>query len=284
MLQHSLQESLVRALASDQLQLPAFPTVALKLQQALHDRNVKVADLEAMIVGDQALASQILRAANSSLYKGLQHVTTIQKAIVRLGIRQVAVLAIAVSQRSLYQIRTPLLKSYMEKLWQHAFVSALGSQWLARQCGYLHQLDHAFLAGLLHNIGQLIILQVIDSLYAGSKPNANELPEALLCEILDSSMHNAQGYVLMKRWNLPEEYCIVARDHHKEPYDSNNLLLVIVRLLDQFCEKLGVGLQPGDPQIALAAAPEAQTLGLREVVLAELEVLLEDSVAMAGQV
>lgn len=284
MLQHSLQESIIRALASDQLQLPAFPTVALKFQQALHDRNAKVADLEAMIVGDQALASQILRAANSSLYKGLQHVTTIQKAIIRLGIRQVAMLAMAVSQRSLYLIQHPLLKSYMEKLWQHAFASALGSQWLARRCNYPQQADHAFLAGLLHNIGQLVILRVIDGLYANRKPNASELPEALLCEVLESSMHNAQGYVLMKRWNLPEEYCIVARDHHKEPYDSNNLLLVIVRLLDQFCEKLGIGLQPGDAQIALAAAPEAQTLGLREVMLAELEILLEDSVAMAGQI
>ena len=95
MLQRSLQESIIRALASDQLQLPAFSSVAVKLQQSLHDRSVKVADLEAMIVDDQALASQVLRAANSSLYKGLQHVTTIQKAIIRLGIRQVAMLAMA---------------------------------------------------------------------------------------------------------------------------------------------------------------------------------------------
>ncbi|HAS51993.1 MAG TPA: phosphohydrolase, partial [Gammaproteobacteria bacterium] len=88
--QHSLHESIIRAFASNQLQLPAFPAVAMKLQQALQDPKTRVTDLEAMIVGDQALASQILRAANSSLYQGLQHITTIQKAIIRLGIRQVA--------------------------------------------------------------------------------------------------------------------------------------------------------------------------------------------------
>ncbi len=284
MAQQSLQEALVQALASEQVQLPAFPAVALRLQQALQDRNAKVSDLQTMIVGDQALASQILRAANSSLYKGFQHVTTIQKAIVRLGIRQVAMLAMAVSQRSMYLIHSPLLKSYLEKLWQHAMASALGSQWLAQRCNYAQQADHAFMAGLLHNIGQLVIVRALDMLYAKQPQHLEALPAALLDELLDSSMHNAQGYVLMKRWNLPEEYCVVARDHHRLPYDSSNLLLVIVRLLDQCCEKLGIGLRVGDAHMALAATPEADLLGLGEVALAELEILLEDSVLMADAI
>jgi len=282
--QHSLHESIIRAFASNQLQLPAFPAVAMKLQQALQDPKTRVTDLEAMIVGDQALASQILRAANSSLYQGLQHITTIQKAIIRLGVRQVATLAMALSQRGLYLLHNPLLNHYLEKLWQHAFASAMGSQWLARRCGYPSQADNAFLAGLLHNIGQLVILRVMDELHVGRNPDEDDLPETLLHEILNSNVHNAQGYVLMKRWNVPEEYCTVARDHHKEPYDSTQLLLLIVRLVDQACEKLGIGLHQGDAQISLAATQEAQTLGLKEVMLAEMEILLEDGVTMAGQI
>jgi len=133
---HSLQDIFIKAVSSDKLQLPAFPAVAMKLQRALHDRNTRIADLEAMIIGDQALSSQILRVANSSFYKGLQKITTIQKAIVRLGVRQVAMLTMAVSQRSLYLVRNPRLGQYMEKLWQHAFASGLGAQWLAQRCGY----------------------------------------------------------------------------------------------------------------------------------------------------
>jgi HD-like signal output (HDOD) protein len=281
MAQHSLQDLIIRALVSDTLQLPAFPAVAMKLQQALHDRNTRVADLEKMIIGDQALASQILRVANSSFYKGLQRINTIQKAIIRLGVRKVAMLAMAVSQRSLYLTRSPLLSYYTEKLWQHAFASALSSQWLANHSGCKQQADDAFMAGLLHNIGQLVILRVIDELSANKQMTSSQMPENLVKELLDSNMHNAQGYVLMKRWNLPDEYCIVARDHHKEPYDSDNALLVIVRLADQACEKLGIGLH-GDPNIALAALPEAHTLGLGEIALAEVEILLEDSSIMVS--
>jgi len=281
MAQHSLQDMIIQALITDTLQLPAFPAVAMKLQKALHDGNVRVADLEKMIIGDQALASQILRVANSSFYKGLQRINTIQKAIIRLGIRKVAMLAMAVSQRSLYLTRSPLLSHYMEKLWQHAFASALSSQWLAYHSGCKQQADDAFMAGLLHNIGQLAILRVIDELSATKQLTGAQMQKNLVEELLDSNMHNAQGYVLMKRWNLPNEYCVVVRDHHKEPYDSDNMLLVIVRLADQACERLGIGLH-ADPNIALAALPEAHTLGLGEIALAEVEILLEDSVIIAG--
>ncbi len=275
MLTRSLQDLFVEAVTSDKLQLPAFPGVALKLKRAIHDHTIRVSDLEALIVGDQALSSQILRVANSSFYKGLQKITTIQKAIIRLGIRQVATLAIGASQRSLYLVRTPQIKHYMERLWQHAFASGLGAQKLAQRCGYQDLVDTAFMTGLLHNIGQLVILRVIDELCDGGDLSEGDFSEALLLEVLESPMHNAQGYVLMKRWNLPEEYCLVARDHHKEPYDGNNTLLIIVRLMDQICTKLNIGLHH-DPNIALAATQEAMQLGLGEIQLAELEILLED--------
>ncbi len=272
---HTLQNLFIEAMASDKLQLPAFPSVAMKLQKALHDRHTRIADLEAMIVGDQALVTQILRAANSSFYRGLQKITTIQKAVIRLGIRQVATLALAVSQRSLYQVQNQRFGQYMEKLWRHAFASGFGAQWLALRCGYSLSADAALMSGLLHNIGQLVILRVADELCSRQTVDADELSEALLLEVLDSTMHSAQGYVLMKRWNLPEEYCIVARDHHQEPHDSSNILLIIVRLMDQACTKLNIGLHH-EPNMALAATTEAMQLGVTELQLAELEILLED--------
>lgn len=283
MCQHSLQDQIIHALSSDALQLPAFPAVAMKLQQALSSPNAKIADLETLIINDQALSSQILRVANSSFYQGLQRVVSIRKAIIRLGARQVASLALSIAQRSLYVTRSALLGRYMERLWRHAFVSATGCQWLASHCGHKQGADAAYMAGLLHDIGQLVILRVMDDLCAGQNSGDRDLPEALLIEVLESSMHNAQGCVLMRRWNLPEDYFIVARDHHREPCDPNQTLLLIVRLIDQVCAKMGIGLS-NDPQIDLAATPEAQALGVGEIHLAQLEILLEDSMAMADQI
>lgn len=271
-----LQDLIIEAIAAGDLQLPVFSSVALRLQQALHNKDIGIAEIEAMIVEDQALASQILRVANTAFFKGLQKITTIRKAILRLGIQQVANLAMAVSQQTTYSTNNKILNQYMDKLWQHAFASALGSKWVAERSGYRSEADAAFLAGLLHNIGQLLILKVLEAVCTKHTIDLN-LPDAFIVEMLNSDMHTEQGYLLMKQWNLPEEYCVVARDHHQEFCDKHNILLVIARLADQVCDKTGIGLHC-DPNSVLATSLEAQFLALTEVQLAELEILLEDSI------
>lgn len=280
--QQSIHDLIAGFITTREIKLPVFNPVALRLQQALTRNDIKITDIELMIVEDQALTSQILRVANAAFYKGLQPITTIHKAIIRLGTQQVANLAMVAAQQQMYQKSSGAFQSYQEKLWRHAFASAMGSKWLAERCGFRAAAENAFLAGLLHNMGQLALLKIIADLYAtGFVPD--NLPSTLITEILDSAMHTEQGYLLAKKWNLPDEYCVVVQNHHQEPCDPNNALLLFVRLVDQACEKVGIGLH-GDPQIALAATPEAQALNLGEVTLAELEILLEDSVVMASQI
>lgn len=278
----SIHELIIEAVAAQDVQLPVFNPVALHLQRALRDENVTIAAIEGMIIEDQALASRILRVANAAFYAGLQNITTIRKAIVRLGFQQVASLAMTAAQQQFYQTISKAFRAYQEKLWQHAFASATGCKWLAERCGYRSEAETAFLAGLLHNIGQLALLKIIEDLRV-AHTMTTDLPETLILEILDSEMHTTQGYLLATQWNLPDEYGMVIRDHHQGHGDDHNLLLLLVRLMDQACEKIGIGLH-SDPYIALAALPEAQALGLSEVTLAELEILLEDSMTKAGQI
>jgi HD-like signal output (HDOD) protein len=280
--EQSLHELIVEAIDSRDVKLPVFNPVALRLQQALKNDATNIKDIEKMVIEDQAMSSQILRVANAAFYRGLQPITTIGKAVIRLGIQQVANLAMVVSTQQICQKTSSELLVYQEKLWRHAVASAMGSQWLAKRCGYRNEADTAFLAGLLHNIGQLALLKIMEDLRAAGTIG-EDLPETLIIEILHSDMHTRQGYLLAQKWNLPDEYCVVVRDHHQEPVDANNTLLLFVRLVDTACEKLGIGLR-SDPNIALAATPEAQALGLGEIALAEMEILLEDGVAMAGQI
>ncbi len=80
-------------------------------------------------------------------------------------------------------------------------------------------------------------------------------------------LHTEQGYNLMKQWNLPEEYCVIARDHHKKDFDSKNLLLLMVRLSDMACLKLGIGLRK-EPSLVLSASEEAVSYSIfRKLIL-----------------
>ena len=132
----------------------------------------------------------------------------------------------------------------------------------------------SFFAGLLHDVGKLLILKVTDNL---KKNNGRDIhfSKALLTEAMDG-LHAEYGASLMHHWNLPEKYCEIAQDHHSEKFDSKNLLLVMVRLTDMACNKLGIGLKK-DASIVLSATREADELQLSEVDLANFEIYLEDA-------
>jgi HD-like signal output (HDOD) protein len=94
----------VRArLASGTLSVPVFHAVALKLQQVLLRPDFSIEDVHQLINADPGLASQVLRTANSAFYAGLSKVSTIREAIIRLGAKEVANLAMLTTQQDLYR-------------------------------------------------------------------------------------------------------------------------------------------------------------------------------------
>jgi hypothetical protein len=100
-----------------------------------------------------------------------------------------------------------------------------------------------------------------------------------LDEILQTA-HCELGYRLLLRWHVPEIYCQIARDHHAIDL-SGDLPLTIVRLANEGSRKLGLGLDP-DPSLILSATPEASLLKVSEILLAELEVMIEDHLSVAA--
>ncbi len=261
-------------LKSSNVRLPVFNTTAMRIQQEIAKKEPDLHLIEKLIVSDQSLTAKLLSVSNSSFYKGLQQVSTVHNAIVRLGINEVSNIVMLVTHETNFHAKDPFMHGIMRKLWRHSVGCAMGSNWLAKQCD-LHGLAHeAFFAGLLHDVGMLFILTAIDEL-----KNSDELKvqpsDALLIEAMNT-LHTHHGHALMSRWNLPEKYSRIARDHHAEQFEPQDRLLVIVRLADKACDKLGIGLD-SDPSIVLAATPEAEALQISEVDLARFEIMLEDS-------
>jgi HD-like signal output (HDOD) protein len=270
----SLVEHTREYLASNTLDLPVFHAVALKLQQILRKNSFSVNEVIDLISGDQALVSKVLRVANSPFYSGLSKISTIKDAVIRLGARDIANLTMVASQADFYQSDNEMLGRYMGLLWNHALGCATGTRWLATKSGYGHLAQEAFLAGLLHDIGKLFLLKVLDELDKTGQLGVH-LTEALVREVLDG-LHTEQGHTLMRQWNLPEEYCEVVRDHHLEECDPQKILLLLVRLTNLACRKTGIGMHH-EPNLVLLATCEARILGVKEIHLAELEITVEDS-------
>ncbi len=257
--------------------VPVFHTVALRLQQLLSRPDYSIDEVNRLITADAGLAGQVLAGSNSSFYAGLTKVTTIRDAIVRLGASSVANIVMFSTQKDMYRSADAKLNEIMRTLWQHALCCAIGARWLAGSANLKALADEAFLAGLLHDVGKLHLLKVTEEIVKAGKTGA--LSPALISEVINS-MHTEHGHHLMVKWNMPEIYCNVVRCHHADEWRRGDLLLALVRLADQTCNKLEIGMRP-DPNLVLFASEEAQLLGVKEITLAELEIVIEDAARMA---
>ncbi len=265
-------------LAGDGTALPVFSPVASRLQGMLSGREVDINEVARLVAGDPSLSTELLRVSNSSRYRGLEKTTTVRDAMMRLGAREVAGLALMASQKGNFRSRSPKLEALMRDLWRHSVACAMGCRWLARKCGCETEADQAFLAGLLHDMGKLLLLRVVDELLAD--PSSGVQPtEGLVTELMDA-LHAEKGEALLQRWEIPDRYCAIVRNHHTSEAPLEDPLLAVVRLVDQACHKVGIGITR-EPDLVLATLPEAHALGVSEIVLAELEILLEDALDAA---
>ncbi|OGU12167.1 MAG: phosphohydrolase [Geobacteraceae bacterium GWC2_58_44] len=275
--QISIVDVIKTRLASGSLSVPVFHAVALRLQQVLLRPDYSIDDVHQLINADPGLASQVLRTANSAFYAGLSRVSTIREAIIRLGAKEVANLAMLTTQQDLYRSDDGTYNAIMQSLWKHAFCCAVGSKWLAQKAGFGAQAQEAFLAGLLHDIGKLFLLKGMEQVCREEALGASTTP-AILTEVL-TSLHVEQGHQLMLQWHMPQLYCDVVAGHEDERWDRGNVLLAMVRLANITCRKLGIGIR-SDQTLLLFASAEAQLLGLKEVALAELEIVIEDALKL----
>ena len=272
--QTSIVEVIKERVASGTLTIPVFHAVALKLQQVLARPEYDIKEVHQLLNADPAIATRVLRAANSSFYAGLSKVNTIREAIIRLGSKEVANLAMVTTQRDLYRSENIKFNAIMQTLWKHSFCCAMGSRWLAQKVGFGGQSQEAFLGGLLHDLGKLFLLKCLEDLSREERFNGGVI-QPVLKEVL-STMHVEQGHQLMVQWHLPQIYADIVAGHQQERWDQGNVLLAMVRLSNLTCRKLGVGLNR-DPSVLLFASAEAQILGLKETALAELEIIVEDT-------
>lgn len=272
--QLSLMDLIEQRIATGKVDLPPANQITAKLQAVTTDRDFAMGDVVELISSDQALTTEVLRVANGAFYGGLSKVRSVRDAVVRLGAPEIVRLAVMSSEKAAYQARTPQLREMIPPLWQHAVAAAMGARWLAKKLGFSDLENEAFIGGLLHDVGSLMLVRIIDDLISAGELEVT-LPPEVLVEIIDTG-HTRHGYDLARHWNLPDVYCDVVRDHHREDLGEAGTLINLVALADKACVQLGIGLDK-DTSIRLDATDEAVMLGASDLVLAQLSIMLEDT-------
>jgi len=215
------------ALVKDIGGLVTLPDVYLRISRLIDDPNSSATDIAKAVSQDPSFTVRLLRVANSSLYSFPSAVATVAKAVSIIGTSQVRSLALSMSIASSFDGLLNELVS-MKNFWRHSLFCALIARHLAKQtrCG---DPDTVFTAGLLHDIGELVIFnrmpeQAKKALLA-IQDSQDELPVYQAERQTIGFSHSEVGGAMAREWNLPPllEECIAyhhdvaeAKRHPKE--------------------------------------------------------------------
>ncbi len=211
-------------------ELPPLPLVVRKLIQTTDDDRSNAEDVQRVLSGDQALAGKVLKLVNSSFYGMSGEISTISRAVVVLGFAAIRNLATGLGVAG---IMAQAGKGTRQELfWAHAIAAASSAQVLAVHTGY-EDPEEAFIAGLLHDIGHLILATAMPKPFAAVM---DECPSDLLAreqEVL-GAVHTKVGQKLLRHWKLPEKLGRAVRFHHNVKVATNgeDSLTPLVALAD----------------------------------------------------
>lgn len=268
----SLISLIDQRLKSGDVELPVFDDIATRIHREVRHNKLDADGMCKILEEDPVLVSEVLRMANSSFFAGLSTVNNLREAAVRLGLTQIASIVLSVSTKKMYSASRGHFRTRLQRLWLHSSAVSLGARWLSKAAGYQNLADEAFVAGLLHDVGKLSLLVIIEDIITKDKlvlsdAIVNLTLKQLYCE------HGAQ---LLEIWNLPETFQEVIRRQDDREFDQSNAILCIVRLVNKACILEGISDMPNDDSVDLEALPETKALGLSEIDLAELRLVLED--------
>jgi len=199
-------------LDANRLVLPTLPDIALKVKNAVTDGDISAKELADMIVTDAALSTQIIRVANSPMYRGASEINNIQTSVSRLGNNTVRSLVTCLLMKQIFRPSSKLLESLFRRTWEQSInVSAISRA----LCAFVPHLnaDEAMLAGLIHQIGKLPILMLAEKI-----PEFRDSPTRM--EKLLEKVHPAVGKLIMDAWDFPVNLKPVASEYVNFRYDS----------------------------------------------------------------
>lgn len=240
--QNPLDTWVLREVRRGQVSLPAFPTMATRLIDALEQPNVETEEVRDIISQDPAIMAQVIRASNAAIYGAACPVEDLQHAIMRIGFRETAAVAMLAASRALFTLEdraeVACYPTLWPALWQNALVSAFGTKLLARQCK-LGDPTRVFMAALFHDIGSLLILKLISAgLVRGRLRDKPEMEELAACF---SRLHPTLGAGYLETNHMPAHVIDVAlRHHHVDlPFAHDTVSIHLVRLADGLCDRIG---------------------------------------------
>ena len=269
-------------IADKTTEIATLPEVTMRIIEVVQDPRSTAHDLHKIVSHDPALSARVLRVVNSAFYGLPGQIASIDRAIMLLGLNAVKNIAIAASLSKMFKSAVVCDDFSGRDLWTHSVAVGACNKLLTNMMG-LALPDEAFLAGLIHDLGLVSVLQCCQS----SLPEIVKLTKAgapfrKAEEATIGTNHEEIGSTLAMRWKFPRSFHFVTGYHHRpmELAQENRLLVLVTHVSDILCSQQELGLkitsekeQPDQDCIAELGLSEAQMTEVMEGISEELDVV-----------
>jgi HD-like signal output (HDOD) protein len=238
------------ALINKSLELVSPPTTYSQLNELIHDDSASAEDISQIINTDPALTTRLLKIVNSPYYGFPSQISTISRAITIVGTSELTQLVLATSVIKAFKgIPEDLIK--MEDFWRHSIACAITASIIAKKCK-MPAAEQFFIAGLLQNIGSLVMYQTVPELAKEAITSSlfgSETLEESEQRLLGFD-HSHVGEALAKNWRLPAALTEIIRHHHTPSQaELFPIETAIVHLSDVMVTAAGNFGHPGDRHV-----------------------------------
>jgi HD-like signal output (HDOD) protein len=205
-----------------------LPEAVIKIKQLIDDDATSIDDIAEVINYDPAVMSQVLKISNSALYKFPNTITTVTKAIQVIGTRSIYDLVLAYGVASAFKdINSDIVD--LDKFWEQSVSCALLSKNLAEGVG-LKEPEKMFVCGLLHNLGELVFVQ-LNPIEANkcSYISREDTPLVLQKKYLGFSYADI-SFELLKLWGIPLDISLIVSKTHVSEHTAQSQEENIIQL------------------------------------------------------
>lgn len=265
--------------------IPSPPMLVMQIIRLADDPDVSIPKLSKLVEQDAPLAAKFVRMANSSLFSPSREITSVQRALVVVGLRSVRILALSTSMKSLLPTSAGGLEA--EQARRRSLVNAIGSKLFLDKFNR-DLADQAFLAGLLGHIGMLVIATEAPEVYAELITGGDSWPTAEhQLQVLGFTADQLTAR-LVSEWGLPESIALAIEhrqnpDGPRDPLDGETELMVKGMQIGCAAEEVLCGEDSGQALLALTElANKHLGYSLDDVsqILLDIEPVMEETAGL----
>ncbi|NLH50424.1 MAG: HDOD domain-containing protein [Myxococcales bacterium] len=207
----------LKRLVSQMESLPSLPTLYHQLMHELHSANASLHNVEKIISQDMGMAAKMLQMVNSAFFGLRRRVTSPGQAVMILGLDTIK--GLALSSHVFSQVRQSRLQDFsLDRLWKHSMLVGGGARAIAHAAGGdARAVDYAFTAGMMHDVGKLILANEMSAEYKRMRKTAGarNLPIAIVEQESLAATHAEVGAYLLGLWGLPDPILEAVAYHHQ---------------------------------------------------------------------